>query len=70
VKKKKGKGGGEADRRGPVVSVRWKKRKERRVTGRCRRVLVGQQAGWAEGKGAKLSFFCFSNFSLNQTFLF
>jgi hypothetical protein len=35
VKKKKGKGRGEADRRGPVVSVCGKKRKERRVTGRC-----------------------------------
>jgi hypothetical protein len=34
-KKKKGKGRGEADRRGPVVSVRGKKRKERRVTVRC-----------------------------------
>jgi hypothetical protein len=34
-KKKKGKGRGEADRRGPVVSVCGKKRKERRVTGRC-----------------------------------
>jgi hypothetical protein len=60
LKKKKGKGGGEADRRGPDVGVRGKKKKERRVTGRCERVLVGRQAGWAEGKGGKLSLFFFS----------
>jgi hypothetical protein len=72
VKKKKGKGGGEADRRGPVVSVRGKKRKERRVTGRCGRVLVGRQAGWAKGKGGKLFFFFlfFFKLFLNQTLLF
>jgi hypothetical protein len=63
VKEKKGKGGGEADRRGPGVGVRGKKKKERRVTGHCGRVLVGRQAGWAEGKEGKLSFFSLFSFS-------
>jgi hypothetical protein len=42
--KKKGRGGGEAGRRGPGVGVRGKKRKEGRFGGLLREGLVGRQA--------------------------
>jgi hypothetical protein len=61
VKKKKGRGRGEADRRGPVVSVCGKKEKRRR-----RRRAAARKGCWAsrpagpKGKEGKFSFFSFS----------
>jgi hypothetical protein len=56
---KKGRGWGEADRRGLVVSVRGEKEKERWLGGLLRVKVVGGPAGLAGPKGEKVSFLFF-----------
>jgi hypothetical protein len=55
-------GRGEADRWGPIISVRGKKKKKKRETGRCGSELMGRWAAGPERRGGFLCFFfSFSN---------
>jgi hypothetical protein len=69
-RKKKGKGRGEADRRGPVVSV-YGKKKKKKETGRCGRGLMGHWAAGLDRRGGFLCvFFYFFKLFSNHTFKF
>jgi hypothetical protein len=61
-RKKKGKGRGEADRRGPVISVCGKKKKMKKETGRCGRGLMGR---WAARPDRREGFLCVFSFFSN-----
>jgi hypothetical protein len=58
-KKKKGKGGGEADKRGPGVSVAGKKKRRGEEVGRRGCWLTGRWAVWAEREADVVFFFFF-----------
>jgi hypothetical protein len=67
-RKKKGKGGGEADRRAPIVSAAGEKRKERERSGPTREAGWAAWAIWAEREPALVFLFFQTSFSNQYSF--